>query len=383
MARIRIDDLPVADSLTPEEEALLLGAGLRSFRPSIEALEDRQLMAAGITFAEATGVLRIEAAPEGSLASVRRVGGQVVAELDSAEKSYDATKVLKIEFQGGAGHDQFTNATAKPSTAHGGDGNDNLYGGDGDDVLDGGAGNDGLFGGRGADKLTGGAGADRFLVLAGTNPVQDENKAEDAILTFKKGTKDWDPADIQRLDAAFAILHSEAGSTKLLKLSDGGGKFKDAGGLTFERNATGSTSGTLGSNDNVGTIRLTDLAVNTQDRLVGTVLHEIGHNWDDATENPHWQKFLEESGWRPVTNRSTPVAADYIRNEAGTWEYLKAKDSAFVSDYARESPKDDFAESFAAHFLQQAGRDVQREGYTPSRTPGKIEVIKKLTEPSS
>ena len=85
-----------------------------------------------------------------------------------------------------------------------------------------------------------------------------------------------------------------------------------------------------------------------------------------------------------MTNRSTPVAADYIRTEVGTWEYLKAKDSTFVSDYARESPKDDFAESFAAHFLQQAGRDVQAEGYNPSQaTSGKINVIKKLTEPSS
>jgi hypothetical protein len=379
MSRIRIDDLPVAEDLPPQQEELIQGAGLKSFRPSIEALEDRQLMAAGITFAEATGTLRIEAAPEGSLASVQQDGNQVKAYLDSDEKSYDATKVLKIEFQGAAGNDQFTNNTAIPSTAHGGDGHDNLYGGDGDDILDGGAGNDGLFGGKGADKLHGGAGADRFLVLAGSNPVQDENKAEDAILTFTKGTKDWDPAEIQRLDAAFAVLHNEAGSTKLLKLSDGGGKFRDAGGLTFERNAIGRSAGTLGSNNNIGTIRLTDLAVNRPDRLVGTVLHEIGHNWDDATENPHWEKFLEQSGWRQVTDRNTPVSAEYIRNKDGDWEYLKAKDSAFVSDYAKTDPYEDFAESFAAHFLQRAGLDVQREGYNPSLIPGKIEVIKKLT----
>jgi hypothetical protein len=49
MARIRIDDLPIADSLSPEQEQLILGAGLRSFRPSLEALEDRQLMSAGLT----------------------------------------------------------------------------------------------------------------------------------------------------------------------------------------------------------------------------------------------------------------------------------------------------------------------------------------------
>jgi hypothetical protein len=46
MARIRIDDLPVADNLTPEQEELILGAGLRSFRPSLENLEARQLLSA-------------------------------------------------------------------------------------------------------------------------------------------------------------------------------------------------------------------------------------------------------------------------------------------------------------------------------------------------
>jgi hypothetical protein len=46
MARIRIDDLPVAEDLTPEQEALIQGAGLKSFRPSLEVLEGRQLMSA-------------------------------------------------------------------------------------------------------------------------------------------------------------------------------------------------------------------------------------------------------------------------------------------------------------------------------------------------
>src|SRR5262249_169970 len=36
--------LPVADALTPEQEALPLGAGLKSFRPTLEVLEGRALM---------------------------------------------------------------------------------------------------------------------------------------------------------------------------------------------------------------------------------------------------------------------------------------------------------------------------------------------------
>jgi hypothetical protein len=48
MARIRIDDLPPAETLTPEQEALIAGAGLRSFKPSFEVLEGREMMDAGI-----------------------------------------------------------------------------------------------------------------------------------------------------------------------------------------------------------------------------------------------------------------------------------------------------------------------------------------------
>src|SRR5262245_2675956 len=48
MARIKIEDLPVADHLTPEQEELIQGAGLRSFRPTFEALEGREMMDAGL-----------------------------------------------------------------------------------------------------------------------------------------------------------------------------------------------------------------------------------------------------------------------------------------------------------------------------------------------
>jgi hypothetical protein len=48
MSRIVINDLPAAEGLTPGQEELVQGAGLRSFRPRIEALEDRQMMAANL-----------------------------------------------------------------------------------------------------------------------------------------------------------------------------------------------------------------------------------------------------------------------------------------------------------------------------------------------
>lgn len=48
MARIRIDDLPLGENLTPEQEELILGAGRRTFRPTLESLENREMMDASI-----------------------------------------------------------------------------------------------------------------------------------------------------------------------------------------------------------------------------------------------------------------------------------------------------------------------------------------------
>jgi hypothetical protein len=48
MARIRIEDLPPVEDLTPEEMEEIFGAGLKSFRPTFEALEARELMDAGL-----------------------------------------------------------------------------------------------------------------------------------------------------------------------------------------------------------------------------------------------------------------------------------------------------------------------------------------------
>jgi Ca2+-binding RTX toxin-like protein len=225
---------------------------------------------------------------------------------------FDANKVKGIVFHGLDGNDTFTNHTGKAVTAyggagddvlHGGSGNDRLYGGDGNDKLYGGEGNDALFGGAGkgeTDELHGGTGADRFLVMEGSTAAQDADltaaKGQDAVLTFRKGTldatdkrgpnKEWTTEEIERVDQAFAALHQEAGGTALLKLKGGGG-------LTFER-IQGEPSN-LGLNNNQGRIRIADLAVNRPNRLLGTVLHEVGHNWD--TENVGWERFKGLSGW--------------------------------------------------------------------------------------
>ena len=48
MARIRIEDLPTVENLTSEEQETLIGAGRRSFQPTFEALEAREMMDVGL-----------------------------------------------------------------------------------------------------------------------------------------------------------------------------------------------------------------------------------------------------------------------------------------------------------------------------------------------
>jgi hypothetical protein len=48
MVRIRIENLPTVENLTQDELEQIFGAGLRSFKPTFDALENRALMTAGL-----------------------------------------------------------------------------------------------------------------------------------------------------------------------------------------------------------------------------------------------------------------------------------------------------------------------------------------------
>ena len=71
MARIKIDDLPVAENLTPEQEEQIQGAGLRSFRPTLESLEGREMMDAGLGHGLQPPVLRPAVGGAGQVGHVR------------------------------------------------------------------------------------------------------------------------------------------------------------------------------------------------------------------------------------------------------------------------------------------------------------------------
>jgi Ca2+-binding RTX toxin-like protein len=136
-----------------------------TLRPTLDVLEGRDLMAAGISACGA--VVTIEGAAVADRAEVNPlVPGWVHITLDAPAGGVVEfaqacpTAGLTLVYRGLGGNDAFVNNTAVNSMAQGGDGHDTLVGGSGTDVLDGGNGKDQLDGRIGNDTLSGGADED-------------------------------------------------------------------------------------------------------------------------------------------------------------------------------------------------------------------------------
>lgn len=210
-------------------------------------------------------------------------------------------------------------------------GDDNLYGGDHNDRLFGGNGLDGLYGGLGRNLLQGEADADRFLYRPGYDTITDPYE-NDAAIAFKNDSAAWTAANIEAVDLALRILHLRTRSTDLLKLADGSD-------LVFwrSRSLQSLTGGTvLGRNYDDGNIYFTNAAFAASAPTIWTVVHEIGHNWDE--EAPISSEFSNIS-W---------VLPGFLN----IWK----EGTEYVSEYSKRSPLEDFAESFAATMLQQTAR---------------------------
>lgn len=254
---------------------------------------------------------------------------------------------------GGAGNDTLDGADGE-DTLLGSDGNDlltgdagndNLYGGNGADTEDGGAdddyvagdagtdnlsgndGNDALFGGSDHDALSGNGGADRFLQRqTKTDDSISDRKTEDAVLTFVDGDADWTDNELAQIDVGLYWMVRRTNNTKLLKLSSGG----DIAIVRMHNLGTDVLADNVGD----GRIEFADLAFTDQD-VPATIVHEMGHNWDDADENPTLQTFFDISRWR---------------KKGGVWTY--DTNSQFASSYGRTNPVEDFATSLEVYFSQ-------------------------------
>jgi Ca2+-binding RTX toxin-like protein len=140
------------------------------YRPQLESLESRQLMAADITASFADGILAIEGTDGPDTIVVRNNYGVVT--VDGTSLAVWASQVKGIAISGGGGDDGIwvsggQHALNAVALVDAGAGNDVVVGGNGVNILAGGDGRDLIFGGMNRDMLLGGAGDDTLCGLAG------------------------------------------------------------------------------------------------------------------------------------------------------------------------------------------------------------------------
>ena len=165
----------------------------QSARPSLESLEIREVPAASITFENATRSIIVIGSERNDTVEIRQKGSSISVSMNAQAsrmaRSFSASQVTSIVFNGRSGDDMFSNLTSVPCRADGetgndilrggssnddlsgGGGNDQLSGGSGNDMLNGGSGNDVVWGGNGNDRLMGGDGQDRILGEDGSDSI--------------------------------------------------------------------------------------------------------------------------------------------------------------------------------------------------------------------
>lgn len=153
----------------------------RPYRPTLENLENRDLMASNLTATLANGYLYVQGTSAADFITVTQSGGRVAVKdtlinvNGTKVSSVSANSFSKVVVYGYGGNDTVVlapnNATKllKDAYVYGGDGNDFLYGGAGNDVLYGEGGNDTLYGNDGNDYLIGGLNYAERDALTGGN----------------------------------------------------------------------------------------------------------------------------------------------------------------------------------------------------------------------
>lgn len=313
------------------------------------------------------------------------------------------------ELDGGYGNDvlfgQWNNDVLKGGVGddrlYGGSGNDNLYGERGSDRLRGGNGHDGLYGGdrnrflsgNDTDWLNGGSGNDRFLVYERTDlntVIEDLQTGLDARIKFSNGATTsrngfdyragvWGEADIQLVDQALTVMHHTTNRTGLFKWSNdreqrGNSTYRPSADRDIEFIRLGSITrvdrdgdgdidakdlrGTPAWNSGSGVIRIAQRTFDSSDNwVVQTVFHEIGHNFDTRAENSTADDFYALSHWTQTDMDNDPYWGKGT-DEDENWWYLQSGPGRahFVRGYAQTNPREDFASTFAAFFADRSGQ---------------------------
>ena len=298
---------------------------------------------------------------------------------------------------GGTGHDLLRGGSGN-DVLFGGSGNDRIYGRGGSDALFGEGGRDAIFGGTGTDTLSGGSDSDRFLVETAGDSLLDKTAADTRILFEDgKGYKDtvknvtvgnqtfeklkievqggsWSDAEIEAVDEAFQTLHDVTENVALLELSNGKEmRFGRLGAQTVRDQDNNLVSVEVGgvNHRSSNLIHITSSALTTQESLIQTVFHEVGHNWDQSKENKTVEEFRALSGWK--------------KSLWTGFQWRHDSDAEFAREYGKTKPHEDYATCFAAYMMDQAGHTYDGLSSTAHaalmiKISDKLDVIDDLVE---
>jgi hypothetical protein len=138
-----------------------------SYRPAVEPLETRDLLAAGITASVVKNYLIVQGTTGNDYIQVSQAEGKL--SVHGTNVSVDAGPIKKVVINSYAGDDVIAVATLSvDAIITSGAGNDRIYGGLSNDIIDGGAGHDLLSGNSGNDRiLSGVAAAEQDTMLGG------------------------------------------------------------------------------------------------------------------------------------------------------------------------------------------------------------------------
>ncbi len=318
-----------------------------------------------------------------------RIWGENGDDRIDGESGYD-------DLYGGKGDDWLFGGY-DPDWIEGNEGNDHLFGQSGNDLLYGGSGQDGLYGGYGADQLHGGPDSDRFLVL--TNESSTDRLLDDGVedirvsftneaartvtwpsgyfpstTTYAAGT--WSDRDIEWVDQALGTIAVATGNNALLYRADGAEP-------TLYRLGDASNS-YIAFNDSVGDTHYSNQSFEdstgtaSEASTYEVVFHEFGHNWDTREEASNIlgvygeaivQIFRDASDW----TQSLSDTSGYTQSGDKKWWYESGTN--FVSSYARTNPKEDFAESFSAYFMDELGEPFREGTGGAASAPDKMTAI--------
>lgn len=161
---------------------------------------------------------------------IERVRQNLFVNVNGIVERFNAADVQFLTINGFGGDDDVDNATAIPSTIHGGDGHDTIWGGTGadrilglggDDFLRGGDGDDTVFGNNGGDSLNGGDGSDHLSGDAGEDSLYGSS-GNDLLRGHRGSDSLYGEAGDDTLDGGDASDYFEGGAGHDALIGGGG-----------------------------------------------------------------------------------------------------------------------------------------------------------------